>query len=79
MEIIGSSRVYHEAIGRVGGDDQGDAVERTEHEALKRLRITEVEIQVFERWFDDVFDELLSPKVSQGDFLTLSDADKNKP
>ncbi|MPZ37109.1 MAG: hypothetical protein GEU95_03435 [Rhizobiales bacterium] len=29
--------------------------------------VTEAEIQVFERWFGDVFDELLSPKKPKDD------------
>ncbi|MFD1197286.1 hypothetical protein ACFQ3K_02950 [Brucella gallinifaecis] len=42
------------------------------------IPVTEAEIDVFERWFGDVFDELLNPK-KQGDGLQfLSQADRKK-
>ncbi|WP_082407583.1 hypothetical protein [Mesorhizobium sp. 1M-11] len=37
--------------------------------------VTEAEIQVFERWFGDVFDELLSPKKPKDDLQNLSQND----
>lgn len=39
--------------------------------------VTKAEIQVFERWFADVFDELLSPEKSHDDLPILSHSDKN--
>ncbi|ELY0895641.1 hypothetical protein AAEX31_004697 [Pseudomonas aeruginosa] len=41
--------------------------------------VTEAEIDVFERWFGDVFDELLSPRRTQNDLHILSEFDKKKP
>jgi hypothetical protein len=40
--------------------------------------VTEAEIQVFERWFGDVFDELLDPKKPKDALLSLSQTDRNK-
>ena len=41
--------------------------------------VTEAEIEVFERWFGDVFDELLNPKKPEGGLPFLSYSDRNKP
>lgn len=40
--------------------------------------VTEAEIQVFERWFGDVFDELLTPKKPKDALPFLSQIDRNK-
>jgi hypothetical protein len=40
------------------------------------IPVTEAEIQVFERWFGDVFDELLSPEKPEGSLQILSQFDK---
>lgn len=45
----------------------------------EQVPVTEAEIRVFERWFADVFDELLSPKKPKEDLQTLSQTDRNKP
>lgn len=45
----------------------------------EHIPVTEAEIQVFERWFGDVFDELLSPKSPQEGLLILSQSDNKKP
>jgi hypothetical protein len=39
--------------------------------------VTEAEIQVFERWFGDVFDELLDSKKPKDTLLSLSQTDRN--
>ncbi len=41
--------------------------------------ITEAEVQVFERWFGDVFDELFGPVDLPKSLRILSVADKDKP
>ncbi|MBS7697511.1 MULTISPECIES: hypothetical protein [unclassified Chelatococcus] len=41
--------------------------------------VTEAEIDVFERWFGDVFDELLSPERARNGLHILSEIDKKKP
>lgn len=41
--------------------------------------VTEAEIDVFERWFGDVFDELLSPRRAQNGLHILSEIDKKRP
>lgn len=41
--------------------------------------VAEAEIEVFERWFGDVFDELLSPKRPQEGLHILSQIDKKNP
>lgn len=43
----------------------------------ERVPVTEAEIQVFERWFGDVFDELLNPKKSENHLSLLSQSDRN--
>lgn len=40
--------------------------------------VTEAEIEVFERWFGDVFDELLSPKKPKDSLPFLSLTDRKK-
>ncbi|MHB2166527.1 hypothetical protein [Alsobacter sp. R-9] len=40
--------------------------------------VTEAEIEVFERWFGDVFDELLSPKKLKDGLPFLSQTDRKK-
>lgn len=40
--------------------------------------VTEAEIEVFERWFGDVFDELLSPKKPKDSLSFLSQTDMKK-
>jgi hypothetical protein len=40
--------------------------------------VTEAEIQVFERWFGDVFDELFGPAKPQAGLPALSLSDKYK-
>lgn len=39
--------------------------------------VTEAEIDVFERWFGDVFDELLNPNKPEGGLSFLSQTDRN--
>jgi len=43
------------------------------------IPVTEAEIEVFERWFGDVFEELLNPPKPKNAWHILSDFDKNKP
>jgi hypothetical protein len=43
------------------------------------IPVTEAEIDVFERWFGDVFDELLTPKRPKEGLSILSQSDKKKP
>lgn len=40
------------------------------------IPVTEAEIQVFERWFGDVFDELLRPTKPENGLKNLSQFDK---
>lgn len=40
--------------------------------------VTEAEIDVFERWFGDVFDELLNPKKPEDGLQFLSQTDRKK-
>lgn len=40
--------------------------------------VTEAEIEVFERWFGDFFDELLSPKKPKDSLRFLSQTDRKK-
>lgn len=40
--------------------------------------VTEAEIDVFERWFGDVFDELLNPNKPEDGLLFLSQTDRNR-
>ncbi len=68
------------------GDDAAPALSRPRdhhaHAGDERLRVvddwpedvpvTEEEIQVFERWFGDVFDELLSPKKPKDNLPIIS-------
>lgn len=42
------------------------------------IPVTEAEIEVFERWFGDVFDELLSPVTQKVGLNNLSASDKDK-
>ncbi|WP_157020356.1 hypothetical protein [Mesorhizobium xinjiangense] len=42
------------------------------------IPVTEAEIDVFERWFGDVFDELLSPRKPDDGLLFLSQTDREK-
>jgi len=43
----------------------------------EQVPVTEAEIDVFERWFADVFDELFGPAKPQEGLLILSPTDKN--
>ncbi len=40
--------------------------------------VTEAEIDVFERWFGDVFDELLNPKKPEDGLRFLSQTDRKR-
>lgn len=42
------------------------------------VAVTEAEIEVFERWFGDVFDELFSPKHPEKSLLSLSHNDRKE-
>jgi len=42
------------------------------------IPVTEAEIDVFERWFGDVFDELLNPRKPDGSLQILSHTDRKK-
>ena len=42
------------------------------------IPVTEAEIDVFERWFGDVFDELLNPKKSDYGWQFLSHTNRKK-
>jgi hypothetical protein len=42
------------------------------------IPVTEAEIDVFERWFGDVFDELLNPNKPDDGLLFLSQPDRKK-
>lgn len=42
------------------------------------IPVTEAEIDVFERWFGDVFDELLNPRRPEDNLLFLSQTDRKK-
>lgn len=42
------------------------------------IPVTEAEIDVFERWFGDVFDELLRPRKPEDSLHFLSQTDRNK-
>lgn len=44
-----------------------------------QVPVTEAEIDVFERWFGDVFDDLLAPKKPKNDLPYLSQTDRDKP
>lgn len=44
----------------------------------EHVPVTEAEIQVFERWFGDMFDELLNPKKPEGSLFFLSQTDRKK-
>ncbi|WP_281252668.1 hypothetical protein [Sphingopyxis indica] len=43
------------------------------------MPVTGAEIDVFERWFGDVFDDLLNPRGTQDGLSFLSQSDKEKP
>ncbi|MBU2031569.1 MAG: hypothetical protein KKG69_01845 [Alphaproteobacteria bacterium] len=43
----------------------------------ERVPLTEVEIEVFERWFGDIFDELFGPNPPQENLTELSHSDNN--
>lgn len=43
----------------------------------ERVPITEAEIEVFERWFADIFDELFGPQPSDDDLTLLSQYDND--
>lgn len=45
----------------------------------EHVPVTEAEIAVFERWFGDVFDDLLNPKRPKKGLPILSQSDKKKP
>ena len=45
----------------------------------EKVPITEAEIQVFERWFADVFDEMFGPLPSMPGLTKLSIDDNDKP
>jgi len=45
----------------------------------EKVPITEAEIQVFERWFADVFDEIFGPLPSVPGLTKLSSSDNKKP
>nr|WP_312052879.1 hypothetical protein [Brevundimonas diminuta] len=42
------------------------------------IPVTEAEIDVFERWFGDVFDELLNPRKPDDGLRPLSQTDRKK-
>ncbi|GHC65107.1 hypothetical protein [Limoniibacter endophyticus] len=42
------------------------------------IPVTEAEIDVFERWFGDVFDELLNPRKPDDGLQFLSQTDRNR-
>ena len=42
------------------------------------IPVTEAEIDVFERWFGDVFDELLNPRKPNDSLQYLSQTDRKK-
>lgn len=44
----------------------------------ERVPVTEAEIEVFERWFGDIFDELFGPQPSEEDLISLSQSDNKK-
>ena len=44
----------------------------------ENVPITEAEIKVFERWFGDVFDELLNPRKPNDGLQFLSQTDRKK-
>lgn len=74
------------------GDDPTPALGRprnhhahADHERLRvvddwpeDVPVTEAEVQVFERWFGDVFDELLSPKRPTDNLPIISHHDMKK-
>lgn len=45
----------------------------------EKVPITEAEIQVFERWFADVFDEMFGPLPAVPGLTKLSSSDNKKP
>ena len=45
----------------------------------EKVPITEAEIQVFERWFADVFDEMFGPLPPLAGLTKLSSSDNKKP
>ncbi len=45
----------------------------------EKVPITEAEIQVFERWFADVFDEMFGPLPTVPGLTKLSSSDNKKP
>lgn len=44
-----------------------------------RVPVTEAEIEVFERWFADIFDELFGPTQPDEGLTMLSHYDNNEP
>ncbi|OHB40253.1 MAG: hypothetical protein A2882_09400 [Phenylobacterium sp. RIFCSPHIGHO2_01_FULL_70_10] len=44
-----------------------------------RVPVTEAEVDVFEAWFGDLFDELFGPAEAHGGLLFLSQTDKKDP
>ena len=44
----------------------------------ENIPVTEAEIDVFERWFGDVFDDILHPRKPDDGLLFLSQTDRNK-
>ena len=45
----------------------------------EKVPITEAEVQVFERWFADVFDEMFGPLPAAPGLTKLSSSDNKKP
>lgn len=45
----------------------------------ERVPVTEAEIEVFERWFGDIFDELFGPQPPDDGLTMLSTDDNKKP
>lgn len=56
----------------------GDEPLRVVDDWPEDVPVTEAEIQVFERWFGDVFDELLSPAKPKDGLLIISHYDMKK-
>jgi hypothetical protein len=66
-------------IGRRSGVNFARRLTRVTDDWPKDIPVTEAEIQVFERWFGDVIDELLNPKKPDSSLQFLSQSDRNKP
>lgn|GEM_PF-506118 len=56
----------------------GDEPLRVVDDWPEDVPVTEAEIRVFERWFGDVFDELLSPKKPKDDLPIISHRDMKR-